>query len=457
MIASFPSTRQPSAWRTAIAIGSAYAVLSTLWITYSDELLLRAGLDLATLSQWQTVKGVAFITCTGIVLALIVFNRSRKFQRLGENMAAVIEASPLPIYCIDREGVVRLWNAAAQRMFGISRSQIVGRSDVPLHNHIDLHSLSQLVLNGESISGVRAHLQVGQRSIHVIISLAPLRNSNGQIGGIVFVIEDVTERVENQILRQQHQTLDQSNLAMREALGVISHELRTPLTSIRAMAEMLRDDRELVDQQEFLRMVEDEVVRMSMMIDDMLDTARMSGRSVNWEWQELRVGDLCRQAVELIRPLVNPRRIHLAVEAVPSDLSMRGDPHALRRLLLNLLTNAQKHTADGAIRLRAMECWIDGQRWVELQVRDTGRGITPELASHLGRPFAPGRTGLGGQPSIGLGLAICRRIAAAHGGRIAFRSRPGRGTVASVLLQANASNPIESAEPADISCHIETG
>src|SRR5690606_12824660 len=117
---------------------------------------------------------------------------------------------------------------------------------------------------------------------------------------------------------------------------------------------------------------------------------------------------------------------------------------AIRRLLINLLNNAQKHTQEGSIHLTARRRIEDGNEWIDLEVADTGKGLSPEIAAKLGEAFAL-NSGVVGDRFVqgsGLGVAICRGIGTAHGGAISLRSSPGEGTCVTVRIRADLPEPV---------------
>jgi signal transduction histidine kinase len=130
-------------------------------------------------------------------------------------------------------------------------------------------------------------------------------------------------------------------------------------------------------------------------------------------------------------------------------LFMNGDANAVRRLVLNLLNNALKHTRGGFVRVAARAVAADVD-WVELGVADSGAGIPPEIRARLGHAFAlnAGMVGDHHVKGAGLGLAICKGVAAAHGGHLEVRSDVGRGTTVTARLRADLEGP--SGEPGEI-------
>jgi signal transduction histidine kinase len=211
------------------------------------------------------------------------------------------------------------------------------------------------------------------------------------------------------------------------------------------MSEFLLDSsvRDSAEFDHYLRGVNQEVVRMAETVNNLLEAARINSGRAKWNWSTVAVADVCREAVDRVRPLVDAAQVTLSCDVSPEVMEMAGDGDAVARLVLNLLSNAVKHTKSGAISVRARALDEGGHRWVEVRVADTGEGIPPDILDRLGEAFAlnAGIVGAKHVKGTGLGLAICRGIADAHGGKIQFESQVGEGTCATVRLRADLAGP----------------
>jgi signal transduction histidine kinase len=213
--------------------------------------------------------------------------------------------------------------------------------------------------------------------------------------------------------------LERSFSSLRRFTADASHELKTPLTVLRGGIERsLTHPRTPDDVMEILEETLFEVNRMAEMVDSLLTLARV---------------DEGRAAIHLER--VDMREtVDVQVDLPAEPLPMEGDASRLRQLLLNLVTNAIKYTpAEGTVTLAAAR----EKRQLTITVHDTGIGIAPGDLPHIFDRFwraDPARSRTGDRPGAGLGLAISRWIAEAHGGTIAVKSRPGRGTTFTVRL-----------------------
>lgn len=251
---------------------------------------------------------------------------------------------------------------------------------------------------------------------------------------------------------------DDSLKAMHQLIGVIGHELRTPLAGMRAMTECLLQDQsdqsalcEPMDRA-FLQSMRDEVVRLSNMVNNMLESARQGSGAARWNWTSFDLHAACQAALDIVRPLASTG-VDLRLVSDDSSLPVNGDPDALRRLFINLLSNSIKHTSQGSIVIRINSRSSDSAGQIELVVSDTGCGISRELLSSLGSAFAlnGGVINASSNAGAGLGLAICKGIVAAHGGRMMISSTPGAGTRVRVILRRDLASPCEDAD-----CEIES-
>jgi two-component system phosphate regulon sensor histidine kinase PhoR len=218
----------------------------------------------------------------------------------------------------------------------------------------------------------------------------------------------------------------------REFVANVSHELRTPLTSIKALVETLaagaRDDPEVAD--DFLGRIDDEVDRLTGLVEELLDLARLEAGRVVLQIEAADPVAVMTRAAERLRPHAERAGLSLRVDA-PLGLPAVAVDHArIEQVLINLIHNAIKFTpAGGDIVVRAHE----NQGALVIAVRDSGVGIAPDELPRLFERFyktdkARGSTG------TGLGLAIAKHIVQAHGGTIWAQSEPGTGTTVSFTV-----------------------
>ncbi|MBN1491317.1 MAG: PAS domain S-box protein [Phycisphaerae bacterium] len=295
----------------------------------------------------------------------------------------------------------------------------------------------------------------------------PILNDSGPSGGMLLIVSDVSERKEAEAERLQYVEVERERNHLQDAvralervLGVVGHELRTPLAGMRAMTEFLlkEESRDEAEFKTFLEGIQAEVVKMAGIVNNTLEVARLNSGLAQWNWSEVHVADACRQAMDTVRPLVDHDAIDLVLNLESDDMIIRGDSDAIRRLLVNLLSNAQKNTHTGFIGLDAAMVEVDGEVFVEIAVRDTGQGMATDVASRLGVAFALNSGVVGGSHvnGSGLGLAICSGIVAAHGGTISASTERAKGTTVRVRLRADLPQPADVNDVGKIECEVRS-
>src|SRR6266852_664865 len=213
-----------------------------------------------------------------------------------------------------------------------------------------------------------------------------------------------------------------------ELLVEVAHDLRSPLTSILFLAETLRAGQsgDITDlQRRQLGLIYSAALGLSALASDVTELARGGDQLFEEEPTPLSVNEIFSSVRDIVQPMAEEK--HLSIELVPPAADHRvGHALALSRVLLNLTTNALKFTEKGLVELAAREV---GSSVVEFSVRDTGRGIMPEVLDRLYLPFRPTRGGGSYAFSgTGLGLAICRRLVKALGSKLEVETRPDWGT-----------------------------
>jgi two-component system, OmpR family, sensor histidine kinase KdpD len=229
--------------------------------------------------------------------------------------------------------------------------------------------------------------------------------------------------LEHERVRQQSAEAEgtrQADVVKTALLHAISHDLRSPLTAIRTAASALGDDDlPAADRRELTAVIDEESLRLSSLVDDLLDLSRIQAGAVNPrpDWCDLR------EVVARAAAPMRSQRAHPVELELPDELPLvRADPTQLERVFSNLIENAAKFSPAGApVRVTGGA----GEGRVTVRVIDRGRGIPLSKRGHVFEPFFRGR---GSGQGSGLGLAICRGFVDANGGRIVLQSGSGKGT-----------------------------
>jgi len=251
---------------------------------------------------------------------------------------------------------------------------------------------------------------------------------------------------QNEILNQQMELLNQQRLALEQAssaksqfLANMSHEFRTPLNAILGYTSMLLQGigGELTPQQtQMLSRVDSNGKNLLSLINDILDISRIEAGKMPVHFGEFKVSDIVPELLAELEPMIARSKL-----AVTTDLGqvplLRSDRQKVKQILLNLITNALKFTPKGSVTITT--AYDPEKRVVTASVIDTGIGISPADQAKLFSDFQQADSSPTRQyGGAGLGLSICRRLAAMLGGRITLESQPGAGSTFTLVLPRQA-------------------
>jgi len=381
-----------------------------------------------------------------------------------ERLAAILDGIPIPAFMIDRNRIVTLWNRSIELVTGKERSEMMGRElDMYfLFKDVKEPTLAELVLNStdeeivknhgkgtirksdifpgafESSASIYPH---GEERI-VSIQAARVYNRKGEIIGAVQTAQDITERIRNQ--KEQEKLQAQLIQAQKmEAVGTlaggIAHDFNNILTGIIGYTELYKDK---VREPKVHHSME-QVLKAANRAKDLVTQILTFSRKADREKMPVLLGPIVKEVVKFMRAsLPTTIEISYRIEA-PSDIVM-ADATQMHQVLMNLCTNAGHAMKDtgGVLSIELREVAMDAMhlihrpalaigRYLELSVRDTGHGISPENQERIFEPyFTTKRKGEG----TGLGLAVVHGIVRDHGGDIRVYSEPGRGSIFRILL-----------------------
>ena len=238
-------------------------------------------------------------------------------------------------------------------------------------------------------------------------------------------------------LRAANQRLQELDRLKDDFVSTITHELRTPLTSIRAFSEILLDNPGLAaaDRESYLRIIVDETERLTRLINQVLDLAKIESGRAEWQIADVDLKEVVDDSAAATAQLFSDRGATLALRLPPALPLVAADRDRVVQVMLNLLSNAAKFCEPGhgqvTVELRAE----DGG--VRVDVRDNGPGIRPDEREVIFDKFRQGGNAATGRPQgTGLGLPISREIIVQLGGRLWVESGPGRGATFSFTLPA---------------------
>lgn len=252
---------------------------------------------------------------------------------------------------------------------------------------------------------------------------------------VVDLARDLDRRAD---LSFEKRLLESGAAEFREVVATLAHDLRTPIATLRTTAETLSWNAETLPpgSARMVSRIAKLAIHLSETVRDITD-AFVCDDSDGTTWTRFDLAAEARGAAELVRGSLRPGVELLSDPSSSCEIS--GNPHGIRRLCVNVLSNAVRATETGQVEIEALSDPND-PRWAVLRIRDTGGGIPTDILPFLGEPLAlssGGRRRKFSTNGAGLGLAICRRVATRHGGRIRIETAPDRGTTVDIRIRAD--------------------
>ena len=435
-----PDTEADPAMRTQTS-KRRFAVRSRLFmpVTFRDQVLGVFGLASKNPHHFhdEHIAVLRFICrLTGVIYRQLLDRQEREraqaaLASTARRLQLLVGTLPIALLALDPGGRIILAEGAGLR--DLSDAPLLGRpfaealaGDPALCAHLARAAA------GEALT---AHHRVGDQYLE--IRCAPNLAEHG--GGATVMVHNITAhqrslddlaRLNAELVRARDQALSATQVKSR-FLATMSHELRTPLNAILGYAEMVREDLEGAGDPlaADVARIEDAATQLLGLINDILDISKIEAGKMTLALEPIDLAPLLHSVEVALRPLRERGQNRMTVAVDPAIGPIHADATALRRVLINLLSNANKFTQRGDIALRVWEADVDGQRRLYLEVEDTGIGMSPEQLARIFDAFTQADASttrrFGG---TGLGLTITEQLLHLMGGAIAVASELGRGS-----------------------------
>jgi PAS domain S-box-containing protein len=360
---------------------------------------------------------------------------------VANRLAAIVSSSDDAIVSKTLDGIVLTWNAGAERIFGWSAREIVGKSILllipPDRRHEEPDILARM-RRGERIDHYETvRVRKDGTRIEVSITVSPIFDARGHVVAISKIARDVSVRARAEEQRREEARLverlleaekraraaaEQASEVKDSFLSTLSHELRTPLNAILGWSQLLASRADTDSVRDGLRIIERNALSQARLIDDLLDMSRIHAGKLHLSIHAVDLREIVSSAIETTLPAANAKGIQIRTVADSPAVIVRGDPTRLRQCVWNLLSNAVKFTPRGG---HVEVSFARVASHVEIRVSDDGRGIDPMFLPHVFERFRqadPSSTR--SESGLGLGLAIVQSLVEMHGGTIRAES-PG--------------------------------
>jgi PAS domain S-box-containing protein len=357
-------------------------------------------------------------------------------QAIDQKFRALLDAAPDAMVIVNRRGTIAIVNAQAEQIFGYQREELVGqlvdvlvparfRADHPARRDGYFASPQPRALGvGLDLFGRRKD----GTEFPIEISLSPIQTDEGTL--VLSAIRDISHR------KQLERRMQEASRLKGEFLANMSHELRTPLNAIIGFAELMHRGKAgpiSAVHREYLGDILSSSQHLLQLINDILDLAKVESGKMELRPETVDLASLLGEVRDVVRGLAVSKRLRLETHVDSEVATVTVDPGRVKQILYNYLSNAIKFTPEeGRVEVRILP---EGPELFRIDVEDTGVGIAPEQLGSLFLEFQQ----LDGGPAkryqgTGLGLALTKQLAEAHGGRVAVRSTPGQGSVFSAIL-----------------------
>ena len=406
-----------------------------------------------------TVTLISFLTQLLLIAITILIIENKKQHKLAHKdkvqLAAIVEGSVDAIIGKRIDGTVTSWNHAAEKMFGYSRQEAVGKTLASLIIPEEMFEEELRILGRLAMGQTIPHFETirqrkdGQR-IYVSAAVAPIRNELGVIIGASKTVRDITRQkeAENEIFKLNanletqveertadlHVALEAAKQASRskaEFLANMSHEIRNPMNAVLGLAYLAEKQTKEPETLELIKKLTLAGRTLLGIINDILDFSKIEEGRLELESAEFSLDSIFDNLSTIMGATVGEKPIELVISPPPANIHyLKGDSLRLEQILINLISNAIKFTEQGHI---LVTCRVMADESDKLQLRftvqDTGVGITEKKQATIFQPFTQADSSITRQfGGTGLGLTICKQLVGLMGGEIGLTSSLGHGT-----------------------------
>jgi PAS domain S-box-containing protein len=373
----------------------------------------------------QTTDG----SCVQLAVTLDITER-KAAEAARRRLAAIVESSDDAIIGKNLNGIVMSWNPGAERIFGYSANEMIGRSIltiIPPALQEDEQRILKTIGRGERVKHFETvRLTKNGELIDVSLTVSPVKDEAGRVIGASKTARDITQQKKvEQALRMTEKLASVGRMA-----ATVAHEINNPLEAVTNLVYLAKGSTALNEIQEFLNAIEEELNRISQITKQTLGFYRETIAP-----SAVRVGEMLHPLISVLGKRARNRGIEIRPE-IRQDPEIYAVAGEIRQLIANLLNNSiDAVDSGGLIRIRIGANGLNGENLpgIRITIADSGRGIPPSVRSKLFEPFFTTKTDVG----TGLGLWVCTNIVQRHHGSIRVKSSmtPGRSwTAFSVFL-----------------------
>lgn len=359
-------------------------------------------------------------------------------QRDRVHLASIVESSDEAILTKSLDGTITSWNKAAERIYGYTADEIIGRSIttlLPLELHQEENEILENIRAGRSIEHFDTRrIRKDGREIFVSLTVSPLRDAGGRIVGVSKIARDVTERRKAEARLEDLQS-ELIHLSRWNVMGMmastIAHELNQPLSAIANYAAALK--RILAQPQQSSALADDildKIIKQRERASQIVDRLRKQVARGGGERRPEMLDDVVSEALDLAASTIQKSGAKASIQVDGPLPACLIDRVQIQQVIINLIRNAVEAMETSQTKRLGITV-SSGEQGVQVDVADWGSGLPAHVAEKLFQPFVTTK-----DSGMGLGLSICRDIIESHGGRLWARPNEPNGTIFSFILPA---------------------
>jgi PAS domain S-box-containing protein len=368
-----------------------------------------------------------------ILLSIEDITAKVKAEKLSARLTSIVEFTDDAIASKNSDGIILTWNHGAERMYGYTEEEAIGKNIsmlAPPNTPDEIPELIKRIFDGEVIHHYETVRKTkGGKLIDVSLSLGPMKLQDGTIYAVSKIARNITTR--KRLERERNAALQ----AREELIGVVSHEIKTPLTAIISSLDLIKrilppfEGKEKV--QKLINNIYISAHRMTRITSDLLEVSKIESGHLGINIVIVDVPKFIEEVVVTFQSVAAERSIRIETKIAPEVHTINCDRDRINQVLTNLLANAIKFTAVGGVIRIVVERAGD---LVRFEVKDTGCGIPADQTHKVFERFwqAKNKQYMG----AGLGLYIAKNIIIAHGGNIGLDSKVGEGSTFYFILPA---------------------
>lgn len=402
---------------------------------------------------------------------LIAFSHSARAPSVASSSdeSDVVLASQVPglLMFLNENGIVERVSGRDRESFPGYLRDCAGQifaEHIYVSDRIPLMQAFDLLRQGEDSASAELRVEIGSKSrntaqfMHLRAEMTAVRNATGRLRRIVAQLSDVTEieELRCEAVRKTAEA-ESANDAKSRFLAAVSHELRTPLNAVLGFSDILAGEYfgrlENDRQREYVALIRQSGAHLLSVVNTMLDMSKLEAGRYELMMEAFPIAESIESCEAMLGLQAKEKGVTLTTRIQRGIGEVTADQRAIRQVLINLAGNAIKFTDAGGV--VSMDAAREGAM-LKLTVSDTGIGIAADKIEFLGQPFMQVQNEYTRRyEGTGLGLSLVKGLVALHGGTFAIASKPGEGTVVTIMLPADGSGVAGGGEGADAGRMVE--